>query len=117
LWGAGAFGDRQIGIQALTRGNRLPYRDAALDAEINQRSTNFLWSVAGRIPAYVPAQDKLFYLAHLKEFLEAYAKIGSDIWPDFFRVSLGRGDGFFSIGQSSSFRSGAISSAKRKKTR
>jgi hypothetical protein len=58
--------------------------DAALDAEINQRTINFLRSVAGRIPAYVPAQDKLFYLAHLKEFLEAYAKIGSDIWPDFF---------------------------------
>ncbi|TPV97671.1 MAG: hypothetical protein USCAAHI_02896 [Beijerinckiaceae bacterium] len=58
--------------------------DAALDAEINQRIIYCLWSVAGRIPAYVPAQDKLFYLAHLKEFLEAYAKIGSDIWPDFF---------------------------------
>jgi len=42
--------------------------DAALDAEINQRTINLLWSVAGRIPAYVPAQDKLFYLAHLKEF-------------------------------------------------
>ena len=30
------------------------------------------------------AHLKEFLKAHLKDFLEAYAKIGSDIWPDFF---------------------------------
>jgi hypothetical protein len=44
--------------------------DADRDDTINQRSIACLRSVAARIPGYVPAQDELFYLAHVKEFLE-----------------------------------------------
>jgi hypothetical protein len=55
--------------------------DADRDDTINQRSIACLRSVAARIPGYVPAQDELFYLAHVKEFLEAYAKVIYDKWP------------------------------------
>jgi hypothetical protein len=39
--------------------------------------------VAGRIPGYTPAQDELFFLAHVKEYLEAYAKVVNNEWPVF----------------------------------
>jgi hypothetical protein len=58
--------------------------DAVLEANTSQRSIDCLRSVVRRIPGFAPAQDELFYLAHLKEFLEAYAKMGNDNWSDFF---------------------------------
>jgi hypothetical protein len=58
--------------------------DADFDGNIDQKSIAHLRSVAGRIPVCAPAQDELFYLAHLKEFLEAYAKTANNEWPDFF---------------------------------
>ncbi len=57
--------------------------DADRDDSINQRSIACLRSVAARIPGYAPAQDELFYLAHLKEFLEGHAKVICDKWPVF----------------------------------
>ncbi len=32
---------------------------------------------------YVPAQNELFYLAHVKKFLEAYPKVLNYEWPAF----------------------------------
>jgi hypothetical protein len=58
--------------------------DAEFDGNIDQKSIALLRSTAGRIPVCAPAQDELFYLAHLKEFLEAYAKTTNNEWPDFF---------------------------------
>ena len=58
--------------------------DADFDGNIDQKSIAHLGSVAERIPVCAPAQDELFYLAHLKEFLEAYAKTANNEWPDFF---------------------------------
>jgi hypothetical protein len=57
--------------------------NADFDGNIDQKSAH-LRSVAGRIPVCAPTQDELFYLAHLKEFLEAYAKTANNEWPDFF---------------------------------
>src|ERR1700745_2137144 len=42
--------------------------EADRDGNIDQRSIASLRSVAGRIPGYIPAQEELFYLAHLKEW-------------------------------------------------
>lgn len=56
--------------------------DAERAAAVHQRSIVCLRSVAARIPGSAPAQDELFYLAHVKEFLEAYAKFVQDEWPD-----------------------------------
>jgi hypothetical protein len=57
--------------------------DAERDGNIDHRLTACLRSVARRIPGYTPAQDELFYLAHVKEFLEAHAKVVNDGWPAF----------------------------------
>jgi hypothetical protein len=57
---------------------------AVLDPKIDQRSISVLRSVAQRIPICAPAQDELFYLAHLKDFLEAYVNNANGQWPAFF---------------------------------
>ena len=53
------------------------------DGNIDQRSIASLWNVAECIPGYAPAQDELFYLAHLKTFLEVYPKVLNYEWPGF----------------------------------
>ena len=53
------------------------------DGNIDQRSIASLWTVAECIPGYAPAQDELFYLAHLKTFLEVYPKVLNYEWPGF----------------------------------
>jgi hypothetical protein len=57
--------------------------DANRDGNIDRRSIACLRSVARRIPGYTPPQDELFYLAHVKVSLEAYAKFVNDEWPVF----------------------------------
>ena len=57
---------------------------AECDAAISQKTIGCLRGVACRIPVYAPAQDELFYLAHLKEFLEAYAQTANNGWPAYF---------------------------------
>jgi hypothetical protein len=55
--------------------------DAARSGTIDERSIVCLRSVAARIPGYAPAQDELFYLAHVKGFLEGSARAIRDAWP------------------------------------
>jgi hypothetical protein len=57
--------------------------DAERDGNIDHRSIACLRSVAGRIPGHIPGQVELFYLAHVKESLEAHAKVVNDEWPAF----------------------------------
>ncbi len=52
------------------------------DRVISQRSVVCLRSVAARIPGSPPPQHELFYLAHVKGFLEEHAKIVEGEWPD-----------------------------------
>jgi hypothetical protein len=55
----------------------------AADGEhaVDLRSIACLRSIATRIPAFAPSQNELFYLAHLKEFLKAYANLVNANWP------------------------------------
>ena len=55
----------------------------AADGEraVDLRSIARLRSIATRIPAFAPSQNELFYLAHLKEFLKAYANLVNANWP------------------------------------
>ena len=56
---------------------------AAADGEraVDLRSIACLRSIGARIPAFTPSQNELFYLAHMMEFLKAYANLVNDNWP------------------------------------
>lgn len=56
--------------------------EAEGDRAISQRSVMCLRSVAAHIPGSPPPQHELFYLAHVKGFLEEHAKIVEGEWPD-----------------------------------
>jgi hypothetical protein len=56
---------------------------AAAEGEraVDLRSIACLRGIAARIPTFSPSQNDLFYLAHMKEFLKAYADTVNDNWP------------------------------------
>lgn len=56
----------------------------AVSPAVDQRSIGCLQSVAARIPNYTPVQDELFYLAHVRGFLEDHAKTFGANWTEPF---------------------------------
>ncbi len=85
------------------------------DGNIDQRSIASLWNVAECIPGYAPAQDELFYLAHLRRFSKSIQKSSITSGQAFSQNALKKLC-FISIERFGSFRNGVISSAMRKRT-
>ena len=50
---------------------------------IDKRSIACLRNVAVRIPGFVPAQNEIFFLAHVNGFLEGNSRVIHDMWPEF----------------------------------
>lgn len=57
--------------------------EIGIEANIDQRASDYLAKISEDIPASPPPQNELFSLAHKEAFFTSYAKTVSDEWPEF----------------------------------